>query len=153
MFCFSHRRIKSHTKNSDDKNFDCYVKRGIYQIFKNCQHVSLFLGKLRTTARCICDNLQQHEDNNLYGIEPCIGKLQYKKNPRRPCEMLHIITLLCRILAHTSFFNPAYIRFWPTVRHFWAHCVSLFGPLAAPHRLTFHQQFRMFRPEFGRVVL
>ena len=136
MFCFSHRRIKSHTKHSDDKNFNCYVKRVIYQIFKSCQDVSLFLGKLKTTARCICDNQQQHENNNLYGIKACIGKLHCKKTRRR-CEMLHIITLLCCILAHTPFFNPAYVRLWPIVRHF-LPTVRHFWPFGTPHPLPNH---------------
>ena len=43
-----------------------------------------------------------------------------------------IITLQCCILAHTSLFSPAYVTFQPSVRHFSAHCTSLFSPVAVP---------------------
>ena len=36
------------------------------------------------------------------------------------CTLCVIITLQCCILARTSLFSPAYVRFHPTIRHFLA---------------------------------
>ena len=48
------------------------------------------------------------------------------------------IILQCCILARASLFSPAYVTFWPTVRHFLAHCTSLFWPCGHAHKSTPH---------------
>ena len=73
-------------------------------------------------------------DDIVMAIWPYVMDCRYHDSHQHSWyhSMSMIITLQCGILARTSLFSPAYIRFWPTVRHFLTHCTSLVGPVAMP---------------------